>query len=570
MQRDQGSTSEGFVWAALFLFLVSPPALVIGIILWQWSRRRLSRGTGLGLGLGALLCWLVLFLARVLWLGSFGSLWRAVVVAPSLSGMLGSLLQIWAWGLFLAPTAAILFFAVPTAPVDQFQRQQARLVAEEARHMRQAAKRLQEAGALPRLPGSLTLGAAVSGDLAWMQVGWVFMPAESPFRMAVIGESNAGKTETLLRLAVEARLQGQQVIYVDGKGDQENAERFLAAMQQLGCQRIAFFPAQHYDGWRGSGHSLYNRLLAIESYSERWYERVAQLILDLALNAPAGPALSSTEFLRRLRLSELLKLYKNKPEAGDVKALNEEAAQGVYLRYRAFFSTLGGKLDGSWAFEDVEAAYLLLDGLALKTEANSLGRFLLEEFAQYVSQRKPASQRTLFIFDELSAVQQAVGAATELFERARSFGASVVISSQSDVALGHDADRLLKAISALILHRYPAPEPLLERVGKVMALEQSWQQDNWGRPLGRDMLRQREVWQIPPNQVRRLGDGYAAVLSRGQAGVVLVARVPDLPPYAPSAPAASQPKPTRPLGPQAAPLGGNPGFLPPSQLPGTP
>ena len=70
-------------------------------------------------------------------------------------------------------------------------------------------------------------------------------------------------------------------------------------------------------------------------------------------------------------------------------ALTAEQVRQVRLRYEAFFGQTRGALDGSWAWEDTSAAYLLLDSLALREETSGLARFLFEDFAHYFTTRKP-------------------------------------------------------------------------------------------------------------------------------------------------------------------------------------
>jgi len=135
---------------------------------------------------------------------------------------------------------------------------------------------------------------------------------------------------------------------------------------------------------------------------------------------------------------------------------------------------LEGKLDGDWAFEDADAAYVLLDGLALKEEAAGLGRFLIEDFAHYVGRRKPIDRRVLLVVDEFSTLSMDADAAN-LFERVRSLGASVIVSSQSYAGLGLGADRILDAAAGLICHQSADPERLAARAGTRPSIERTIQ-----------------------------------------------------------------------------------------------
>jgi len=73
---------------------------------------------------------------------------------------------------------------------------------------------------------------------------------------------------------------------------------------------------------------------------------------------PIGPPRSTSDLINRLQ----------------ARGPGKES-QGAVARYRSFFEVLEGKLDGEWAFDDADFAYVLLDGLALKEEAVGLGRF---------------------------------------------------------------------------------------------------------------------------------------------------------------------------------------------------
>src|SRR6185436_6500772 len=105
-------------------------------------------------------------------------------------------------------------------------------------------------------------------------------------------------------------------------------------------------------------------------------------------------------------LQSVCRLYQ---DTGGIRAealtsLTEESVNGVQRRYFGFFDSLDTKLDGGWSFDTVDAGYILLDGLALKEEARSLGRYLMEDFANYVAKRKPAEETVLLIVDEFSAI----------------------------------------------------------------------------------------------------------------------------------------------------------------------
>jgi hypothetical protein len=384
------------------------------------------------------------------------------------------------------------------------------------------------------------LGALVSGDLfEWgrRDAGrlWLAYPeADLSRHGVVVGAAGSGKTETLLRLSyLAAKVYGWHVVFLDAKGDPATRDRFVAAMLHAGVDAAAIraFPAQPYDAWRGDARALVNRLMEVSDFSEPYYRAMALRVLDLATSAPPGPPRSSADLLGRLRKPALRMAYRGRPEATEIDDLAERDVAGVANRYRAFFGALGGSLDGTWAFEDPAACYVLLEGLALKAEAARLGRFFLEDFAHYAGVRKEAARRVLLVVDEFSALESTADAA-HLFERLRSFGAAVIVSAQGYAGLGVAGDRILDAAQTLVLHRCAEPERLIARAGTVPRVEHTRYlpgRDASGGPAGREgAVTRREGWRVRPNDVRQLPVGEAVVVSGGKAARVRVERL--LPP----------------------------------------
>ena len=224
--------------------------------------------------------------------------------------------------------------------------------------------------------------------------------------------------------------------------------------------------------------------------------------------------------------------YRGRPQAAEIDELAERDVAGVANRYRAFFGAVGAGLDGSFAFDDVGAAYLLLEGLALKEEAARLGRFFLEDFAHYAAARKPASDPVLLIVDEFSALEASANAA-HLFERLRSFGGAVIVSSQSFAGLGSGADRILDACRTLILHASANPEPLVARAGTVRRMAHTIQIDpqegsreHGGHGItGKGTVTREHVFRVPPDDVRQLEPGEAFVIAGGRAARARILRL---------------------------------------------
>jgi len=342
----------------------------------------------------------------------------------------------------------------------------------------------------------------------------------------VVGEAGSGKTETLLRLAFAAALvYGYAVLFLDAKGDRTTAARFIATMWAAGKRRVKVFPCSPYYGWTGDTDTLFNRLIAVQSFSEEYYKWIASLMINLALNVPGGPPRSGEDFLEHLTLDQLLVAYRGCREEEEIARINAHDANGVYNRYRAFFKALKGKLDRGFTFDNVDAAYILLDGTAFREETSSIGRFLVEDIAHFVSRRKLPEKKVLIVVDEVSAL--AIDNIVNLVERLRSFGGTVILSSQSQEGLAatqNERDRILGTAHTLVLHTCNSPERLIARAGKRKQVNQRWSVlDRRGTGYGTVQLQQDHI--ISPDDVRRLGVGEAYIIINGFGHKVCIAQV---------------------------------------------
>jgi len=454
-------------------------------------------------------------------------------VLATFAALWPNLWLLWRQSLLLAPMVASYIHSSKVRTAEDLERERAtRQERAERAATRHAAA--QSAKAPAAAAGHLVLGVPISGDLGWERGGWFTYPAAVLGRhLVLIGGSGSGKTETCKRLAAgAAQVYGWKVFYLDCKGDDDTAEAFLTAMRSVGRTRLAYFPSERYDGWRGDATALLNRLLMILDFSEPYYRDLTRMLLSLALEAPPGPPRSSTELLARLNLDDLAARYAGMPEARELSGLRTVDAQAVYNRYRAFFKALGGALDGHWAFEDVDAGYVLLRGLELKDQTSSLGRYILEDFAHYVATRKPKDKRVLLIVDEFPAIAFGGANAASLFEMVRFHGGGIVVTAQSYAGMGSEVDRILGAAAGLILHQCADPERLLARAGQSLAFQRriTFTERGMGAAvkeyaIGEGMLAEAEALKVDPNAVKQLGPGECVVIVGGRAQHIMVSQI---------------------------------------------
>jgi hypothetical protein len=413
----------------------------------------------------------------------------------------------------------------------------------------------------------MVLGVPLAdGDLPWTKSNFFTYPSDSMGRHgAVIGSSGMGKSETVLRLAAGARqVYGWKVFFIDCKGEVALQERFVATMRAAGAERIGQFPQQPLGGWQGDSVALLNRLLAVIDFSEAYYRDLTKMLLNLTLEAPGGPPRSSAELLEGMVLARLRQRYQGRPEVDEIDGLRPRDAAAAYNRYRAFFKALCGGLDGAvedegaWSFDTVDAGYILLDGLTLKDQTASFGRFIIEDFAHYAARRKPKDERVLLIIDEYPVIAYSGSGTASLFEMVRFHGASIIVTGQSYAGMGEGFDRILGAAETLFLHRCGDPDQLLPRAGQRLAFKRrvGFSERGIGQgarefATGAGYLAVDEELKIHPNDVKELPRGECFVIAGGQYQRVLIKRAPIVATAPVPVPATTTPAPrtdsTRPL-----------------------
>lgn len=374
------------------------------------------------------------------------------------------------------------------------------------------------------------------GDLGWTRNHHFGLPARAlQHHIVSLGTSGSGKSVTNLRIAYGGRSVYQlQVVYLDAKGEtkrgseeqEDSAARFVATMWAAGTRTVKVFPATYYNGWQGNPAELKNRLLSVIDFSESaYYGDVAANALDLALYAPTTPR-NSRHFLANLRYDRLKAIYQHDREQyRRVVDLDKKLLEQVEMRYQVFFRAMAGQLDGTLDYADADAVYLRVRGFALRQEAPRLGRFLVQDFIHYISERRKPNVRTLLIIDEYNVLRMREETSV-LFEQARSFGGCLVISSQGYAGLGprEYADRILDACSTYVLHACSDPFPVARRAGKHFRLSTSWTEDEEGTP--RKHIRPEWVWRVPENGVMQQEEGQAYWIHRGHAQQVQTVQVP--------------------------------------------
>ncbi len=521
---------------------VSAPALLLGMALAPIARRARAVFAGLAvLGIGfVVLSWHAISLEM-----------RRAQRAGERHGMLmhahDSVQVAWphirTWWLLATP----LCFAVATTialahrkSVEELRDREERR-ADRARHRTERrARRRSGMRDRPRREPTFALGHQVCGDEVLPTTrGRVRMPIARLARtLLVIGAPGSGKTVTLGRLAYGvATTTDWQVIVIDAKGDPDTQAAFAASMHRAG-RTPRLFPQQTYDAWRGDAREITGRLVQLIDWAEdgpgAYYRDISVNLVRLACTAPGGPPRSSGELLQRFDKPVLATLWAGHIKAAEVARIRDEHIDSCRQRYRSFFDATDGQLDGDWAWEDSDCAYMLLNELLYAEETSKLARLLVEDFKQYLASRKKAGKNVLLIIDEFSAIADGERTA-RMVETVRSYGAAVVLAPQCYYGMGGDeaSARILNAAHTVILHAVPDPEPIIKAAGTKMATEHSVQHE---RGLSTDVgsTRAQHQMRVDPNDVRRLREGMCFVIGNGRAQKIQIKPAPGGPTPAPS------------------------------------
>jgi hypothetical protein len=415
-----------------------------------------------------------------------------------------------------------------------------------ARVGRQAGRLLARHAEDPALP-QLGVLLADHGLPAWVAGRYVVVPPGlRGLGQVVVGMPGMGKTATLLRLVFLAAKQGRQVVFLDCKGTDPTLPAKVEAAYRaaLPAARVRRWPAEAFDLWRGQPSEITNKLLGTQRFAREgggiWYADLAARAVQLAVEAPGGPPHSSMEFMGRLHVQALRKLWEQADDPAqaqaallDIGAFQDHELRGVRLKFATFFQSLRGRFDGSWAWEDCDLAVCTIPAMA-KRDADAVVRALIEDLRYYLldPQRKPREGKDVTaIVDEFSAVDGATERTIDLAERARDVGGQCVLASQTAQGLGTPEQRaqLLGACTGgVFLFRTPDPEPFLAHAGTIRVPELSWQLDAWGASgQAKAFMAERPL--VDPNHVRQAPALHGWVLQAGRAVAFRVLFAPSQP-----------------------------------------
>ena len=429
----------------------------------------------------------------------------------------------------------------PTAPAT-FQARQWR------RQVRTAKARIAAPGSVPLLwhNGAVVAGAVIRAvghpgrDLAMIP----YQRLRS--HQVIIGTTGTGKTTLLLRLWAGFLARGLQLhaagtgqrpllVVLDCKGGADSrriADRVRRVLRDAGARSTAVWPDEASLAlWDLPPGQLTSTLIDMVEHgtgAAAYYTDVMEAIVTLAVGAPAGPPAGAADFLSRLDIGWLSMAYSGAGHEEDAALLRSAARHitDIALRYRTLLRRLGGGLDGPGSYADADAWYCILEGTADVPVAEAQARALVDLLAHYAAHGP--GREILLAVDEFSAVSRRLPI-WQLYERARSLGLAVQVSTQSWQGLAPgDDDRYRIAATAdggIWLLRTPHPEPVTALAGNRPGMDTSrrllgnprWSHEGSSRP--------RETPVADPALIRTLGVGQVGYIYRGGVTYIQVKRL---------------------------------------------
>ena len=380
------------------------------------------------------------------------------------------------------------------------------------------------------------------GDERW-HVGDFTRLDTSVAHVVAIGQSGAGKSESILRIAAAHMAAGWRVFCIDAKEDHAMAERFRSTSIKNGIDPARALTWPRFgpiDLFRGPAHAVADRLMACAAWTEPYYRAVAATLLLLTCEDPTGAPVSMDEVVQRLDPIAIKTRWAGTERARIAAHLTASDVQGVSYRYfdlAASLFSIGGiaRQGGGWSWEDVDSAWITLPTSTRPGAAAAFGRALLVDLTSYIrdAERRTDHRPILLIIEELGAIVSADPSTAllviEAVERARSANVRAILSVQTPEGLG-DIDaraRILHGGPAVLAHRMVQPEPMVELCGTTYGHESSLGIDSEGNYLDRGSVREQHQYRLPPARLRELPTGQAILIHRGCWSHVAIPRVSD-------------------------------------------
>lgn len=379
----------------------------------------------------------------------------------------------------------------------------------------------------------------------------ILLDQQANQHVLVLGTTGSGKTVTISNIVESALNRGMPLIYIDGKGDAELAQRCCAYANQQGRPAWLFGLLDNsasYDPLDSGGFtSKKDRIIELREWSEAHYKKLAEGYLQAVfkvLDALAMPSdlITLSQHLDLRKLKSLVREHAqelDRPQAL-MDMLNEQdqavsSISSLLAEIRNFTHSEIGHLFQQSDNRDMMTlkevirqqgmAYFCLPALGFPSLSQTLGRLIINDLKATMAHSLTHSSTppsVYAIFDEFSvfAGEQVLNA----INMGRSAGLHAVLSTQSlsDIASGRasNADHFINQVigncNSFILHRQNAPSDarmLAELIGTHIVSDYSAHVSH-SQPGPSGTVRQVRAFLTNPDEIKSLGTGEAFYVSK--------------------------------------------------------
>jgi hypothetical protein len=345
----------------------------------------------------------------------------------------------------------------------------------------------------------------------------------SAVRAILIAESGSGKTVLLVDLMLCALGYKWPIVFIDAKGDPDDARELKELVEGLGLTVAVNEPWNLFTGTAAQITEKLMRLWPQAQGDGQFYALEARGILQAVQHH--SPLQS---------LDDLRDRVKNPGEhvAGpeDNKILTAKTREGntagerVYNSLRTYLSPIDQWLSADgWSYSSRRADVTIMSIVPVEEAQARLADLLLMDLRNYMATRLTQGDKSplLAVVDEFPQLVTVSGVdagdtAGSLFETARSAGMGLVLAAQSTAGLSNDETRRRRALAsgaALIVGRSKDPEDVVSFAGTQMQMEAS------GAAAGDELnsARAQHTWIVDPNDVRTAADGAFWIIQAGGA-----------------------------------------------------
>jgi type IV secretory pathway TraG/TraD family ATPase VirD4 len=381
----------------------------------------------------------------------------------------------------------------------------------------------------------------------------------------VLGTIGSGKTVTVLNFVESAICRCLPLIYVDGKGDYDLAEKVIAYAEA--CGRPAYLFAMNgascvYNPLATGGFSAKkDRIIELRHWSEDHYLKIAEGYMQTVFKVLEACGVQTdlvtvadymdVEQLRNLiaarkpanadRLTaEVDRQEKAEP---DVRSLCNEVINLATSEIGHLFDTANAPshvpvLELLRAVEERAIVYFCLPALQFPALARTLGRLVINDLKSTVAEQlsNPEAARPVIytVFDEFSvfAGEQVLN----LINMGRSAGVRAVLATQSVADIGravtdspdHFIRQVFASCNSYVIQRLNAAEDattIVEMIGTKDGVEHTAQVDAIGA-TGLGSARRTKTFIVHPDAIKTQPMGHAVFVNKNRGTVqrILVRR----------------------------------------------